>query len=71
MAGKNGWTRKQEHYFRPQTEFAATFGTLKSPGIFPITFRCFEVQPMTLFYIALAASFAAEVMRFVEWIERK
>ena len=31
----------------------------------------FEVQPMTLFYIALAASFAAEVMRFVEWIERK
>ena len=23
---------------------------------------------MTLFYIALAASFAAEIMRFVEWI---
>ena len=29
-----------------------------------------EVQPMTLFYIAMAASFAAEVMRFIDWIER-
>lgn len=60
---------KQERYFRPQTEFAATLERLKNPGLFPI--RChFEVQPMTLFYIALAASFAAEIMRFVEWIER-
>ena len=32
--------------------------------------RFFELLPMTLFYIALAASFAAEVMRVIEWIER-
>ena len=60
---------KQGRYFRPQTEFAAILERLKNPGLFPILFR-FEVQPMTLFYIALAASFAAEVMQFVEWIER-
>ena len=60
---------KQGRYIKPQIEFAAILERLKNPGLFPI--QChFEVQPMTLFYIALAASFAAEIMRFVEWIER-